>query len=170
MLFIVCSFFFKINVFEKFFQEYHPSVKQIGSRSGLTKCQAWSGSQSACKGYQYDTMNAARKTGKLQFSRDHSYFGHDMRFPTIFDQQRLRPACAYMQSDQSLCKSLEYSMTVKLLTKQHFEFLSLKGGCTGWSESTLVKMPHRWKPHVTAHFSRDFKQYSIANYSFHIVH
>ena len=31
------------------------------------------------------------------------------------------------------------------------EFLSLKGGCTGSSESTLVKMPHYWKSHVAAH-------------------
>ena len=30
-------------------------------------------------------------------------------------------------------------------------FLSLKVGCTGSSESTLVKMPHCWKSHVTAH-------------------
>ena len=45
-----------------------------------------------------------------------------------------------MQSDQSHCKSLEYSMTVKLLTKQHLEFLSLKGGRAGWCESTLVKI------------------------------
>ena len=30
-------------------------------------------------------------------------------------------------------------MTVKLLTDQHLEFLSLKGDCTGSSESTLVK-------------------------------
>ena len=28
-------------------------------------------------------------------------------------------ACAYAQSDQSLSKSLEYSMTVKLLTEHH---------------------------------------------------
>ena len=42
-------------------------------------------------------------------------------------------------------------MSVKLLTEQHFEFLSLKGGYTGWSESTLVKMPHCWKSHVAAH-------------------
>ena len=41
-------------------------------------------------------------------------------------------------------------MTVKLLTEHHLEFLSLKGGCTGSSESTLVKMPHCWKSHVTA--------------------
>ena len=54
-----------------------------------------------------------------------------MGFPTL---QNLRSACAYMQSDQSLCKSLEYSLTVKLLTEQHLEFLSLKGGCTGSSE------------------------------------
>ena len=31
-------------------------------------------------------------------------------------------------------------MIVKLLTEHHLEFLSLKGGCTGLSVSTLVKM------------------------------
>ena len=41
-------------------------------------------------------------------------------------------------------------MSVKLLTEHHLEFLSLKGGCTGSSESTLVKMPHCWKSHVAA--------------------
>ena len=35
-------------------------------------------------------------------------------------------------------------MTVKLLTEHHLEFLSYKGGCTGLSESTFVKMPHCW--------------------------
>ena len=64
------------------------------------------------------------------------------------DQQSLRPACAYAQSGQSLCLSLAYSVSVELLTEQHLEFLSLKGGCTG--SSTLVKMPHCWKSHVTA--------------------
>ena len=54
-------------------------------------------------------------------------------------QQRLRPACAYAQSDQSLYYFLEYSMTLRPLTKYHLEFLSLQGGCTGSSESTLVK-------------------------------
>ena len=42
-------------------------------------------------------------------------------------------------------------MIVKLLTKHHLEFLSLKDGCTGSSESTHVKMSHCWKSHVTAH-------------------
>ena len=41
-------------------------------------------------------------------------------------------------------------MSVKLLTEHHLEFLSLTGGCTGSSESTLVKMPHCWKSHVVA--------------------
>ena len=44
-------------------------------------------------------------------------------------------------------------MIVKLLTEQHLEFLSLKGGCPGLSESTLVKMPHCWKSHVMAQLS-----------------
>ena len=42
-------------------------------------------------------------------------------------------------------------MSAKLLTEQYMEFLSLTGCCTGWSESTLVKMPHCWESHVTAH-------------------
>ena len=41
-------------------------------------------------------------------------------------------------------------MTAKLLTKLHLRFLSLKGGCTGSSESILVEIPQRWKSHVTA--------------------
>ena len=39
-------------------------------------------------------------------------------------------------------------MIVKLLTEHHLEFLSLKGGCRGSSESTLVKMSNCWKSHV----------------------
>ena len=46
-------------------------------------------------------------------------------------------------------------MTVKLLTEYHLEFLSLKGGFTGSSESTHVKMPHCWKSHVAAHLFSD---------------
>ena len=41
-------------------------------------------------------------------------------------------------------------MTVKLLTEHHLEFLSLKGGCRGSSESTLVKMSNCWKSHAVA--------------------
>ena len=75
-----------------------------------------------------------------------------MRFQQcgICDKQSLRSACAYVQSNQSLCLSLEYP-SVKLLTEHHLEFLSLEGGCTGSSESTLVKMPHCWKSHALAH-------------------
>ena len=42
-------------------------------------------------------------------------------------------------------------MTLKLLTEHDLDFLSLKGGCTGSSEFTLVNMPHCWKSHVAAH-------------------
>ena len=118
-------------------------------------------------------MNAARKTGKLQFSGHQSYLSQDMRYPIMWYVQ---PAEAQTSkgSDQpahtrSLIRAYASPLNI-LLTEQYFEFLSLKGGCTGSSESTLVKMPHCWKSHVTAHFSRDFKQYNIANYGFHIVH
>ena len=56
----------------------------------------------------------------------------------MYDQQSLRSACPYEQSDQSL-------------TECHLEFLSLKGGCRGSSKSTHVKMPHCWKSHAMAH-------------------
>ena len=39
-------------------------------------------------------------------------------------------------------------LSVKLLTEQCLELLSLKGDCTGLSEATLVKMPHCCKSHV----------------------
>ena len=42
-------------------------------------------------------------------------------------------------------------MLVKLLTEHHLAFLSLNGGCTGSSVSTLVKMPHCQKSHAVAH-------------------
>ena len=38
-------------------------------------------------------------------------------------------------------------MSVRQLTEHHLELLSLKGDCTGLSESTLVKMSHCWKSH-----------------------
>ena len=41
-------------------------------------------------------------------------------------------------------------MIVKLLTKHHLEFLGVKGGCRGSSESTHVKMSNCWKSHVAA--------------------
>ena len=43
--------------------------------------------------------------------------------------------------------------SIKLLTKHHLEFLSLKGGCTGLFGSTLVKMPHCLKSLVMAQIS-----------------
>ena len=69
----------------------------------------------------------------------------DMIFPTM---SYVRPAKAYTHTDQSLCLSLNYYISVKLLIELNLVFLSLTGGCTGSSESTLVKMAHCWKSHV----------------------
>ena len=38
-------------------------------------------------------------------------------------------------------------MIVRLLTEHQLEFLSLRGGCRGLSDSTHFKMPHCWKSH-----------------------
>ena len=56
-------------------------------------------------------------------------------------------------------------MNVKLHTEHHLEFLSLKGGCTGWSESTLVKMSHCWKSHAAAEIQAGL----FLRYNFHVV-
>ena len=62
------------------------------------------------------------------------------------DQQRLRPACAYAQSDQSLCLSLEYSLTVKLPTEHHLEAAQ---ACL----SLHMSKTHNVGNHVTAQLS-----------------
>ena len=49
-------------------------------------------------------------------------------------------------------------MTVKLLTEQLSEFLSLIGGCIGASESIHVKIPHCWKSHVSAHLCKYYQR------------
>ena len=41
-------------------------------------------------------------------------------------------------------------MSVKLLTEQYLEFLSLNGDCRSSSKSTPVKMSNCWKSHATA--------------------
>ena len=43
-------------------------------------------------------------------------------------------------------------MIVKLLTEHHLKCLSIKEGCRGSSESTLVKMLHCWKSHAMSQF------------------
>ena len=53
-------------------------------------------------------------------------------------------------------------MSVKLLTEHHLEFLNLKEGCRGSSESTLVKMSNCWKSHAAAHLVVcPFSQYQV---------
>ena len=50
--------------------------------------------------------------------------------------------------------TLDYSMSDKLLTEHHLEFLSLIEVCTGSSESILIKMPHCWKSHGSNVFEK----------------
>ena len=49
----------------------------------------------------------------------------------------------------------------KATDRTAFEFLSLKGGCTGSSESTLVKMPYCLKSHVAAQLCDSYSGLSI---------
>ena len=80
----------------------------------------------------------------------------DMRFPTMWYVQPAKPQtslCICAVDSEPLLVA-EYSLSAKLLVKHHLEFLSLNGGCTGSSESALVKMPHCWKSHVAARILR----------------
>ena len=87
----------------------------------------------------------------------------DTRLPTMWFVRaaKAQTSLAYAQSDQSLCLSLEYSLTVQLPTKQNFEFLRLKVSYTGSSESTLDKIPHCWKSHVAAHNHKQTDTYKL---------
>ena len=53
---------FKSNIFKKFFLEYYQSVKQFGSRSGLTFCRSWFGPKLSAKviSIRHKTSNPGR--------------------------------------------------------------------------------------------------------------
>ena len=68
----------------------------------------------------------------------------NMRFPTMWYVRQAKSQIS-LRICAAFASRLNKSMTVKLLTEHHLEFLSLKGGCTGSFESALVKMPHGWK-------------------------
>ena len=67
---------------------------------------------------------------KLELSRD-------IGFPTMWHVRPAKP-----QISLRIRAVLSEPLLVGLLTEHRLEFLSLKGGCTGSSESTLVKMSH----------------------------
>ena len=73
------------------------------------------------------------------------------RFPTMW---YVRPAKAQtsLRIRAVWSELLLVAWIIKLLIEQHLEFLSLKGGCTGSCESSLVTMPHCWESTVTTHF------------------
>ena len=50
-------------------------------------------------------------------------------------------------------------MIVKLLTEHHLEFLSLKGGCTGRSESIHVKMHTLFEITCSGSYAIQFQLY-----------
>ena len=56
-------------------------------------------------------------------------------------------------------------MIVKLLTEHHLEFLSLKGGCRGSYESTLVKMSNCWQSHAAAYLPRIYQVVTPGNHA-----
>ena len=60
-------------------------------------------------------------------------------------------------------------MSVTQLAENNLEFISLKGGCTGSSESTHVNIPHCWKSHVAAHMLLSVQCNAVVHVAFHAI-
>ena len=72
----------------------------------------------------------------LIYFASYMILNRDMRFPTMWYVQLAKPQIS-LQSGQSLFKSLEYSMTVKLLTEQarlnlHLSKCDILGNHMSW--------------------------------------
>ena len=82
---------------------------------------------------------------------------HEMRFLTMWYVQLAKPQISLRI--HSLIRAFASHLnilSVKLLTEQHLEFLSLKEDCTGWSESIHGKIPHCWESHVASYIMFTF--------------
>ena len=106
--------------------------------------------------YHPTRYNIVRTTHLCYFRSYTLQLSHDIRFPTMWYVQ---PAKA--QTSLRICTVWSEPLLVAWIffySKSTYwtlilEFLSLKGGCTGSSESTDVKMPHCGKSHVLAQLS-----------------
>ena len=80
-----------------------------------------------------------------------------MRFPTMWYVCTEKPQISLRM--RAVCSlpllSLEYSMSVKLLTEHHLEFLSLKGGCT-CQNATLLDITCHGSYMFSFHMTRIF--------------
>ena len=86
---------------------------------------------------------------KLTAKRDMS---RGMRFPTMWYVRPTKPQISLRKRavwSEPLLVAWVF-LIVKLLTEHSLEFLSLKRGCRGSPESTLVKMSNWWKSHALA--------------------
>ena len=76
--------------------------------------------------------------------RDHTSFCHELSNNVVCATSIAsdQPAQTRSLIRAFASQSLEHSMIVKLLTEHHLEFLSLKGGCRGSSESAHMSKCH----------------------------
>ena len=78
---------------------------------------------------------------------------HDISNNVVCLTSKASDQPAHMRSlIRAIAGLFDYSMIVKLLIEHYLQFLSLKGGCRGSSESTVVKMSNCWKSHPVAQF------------------
>ena len=87
------------------------------------------------------TLAEAKSYDKMRFEPRHE-ISNNVVCATSKGSDQPAHTCSLISA---LASRLNISKTVKLLTAQHLEFLSLKGGCTG--------SPYCWKSHVVANFN-----------------
>ena len=97
----------------------------------------------------------------VKINTDITGMGLDIRKPVsgVYEQQRCRPACAYLQSDQHLCYSLIGKYHIKSCKEQNFNVLASLCSWTDWLEYDLVLNPRRQVflqrgPHDSAYFCK----------------
>ena len=93
--------FFKMNFFQKFFQEHHhdQSVKQLWSRSALTFCLSWSGSKRFAKVISRRQGNGYHFTGVQLTCEARFFFNHQLAYILcVCKKQILCWYCANVQA------------------------------------------------------------------------
>ena len=88
---------------------------------------------------------------------------HEISNNVVFSTSKVSDQPAHTRS---LIRAFASRLNI-LLAEHHLEFLSLKGCCTGLSESVLVKIPHCWKSHVVTQLG--FRWPNIECWFFEIV-
>ena len=148
--------FFKINFFQKFFQEHYQSVKLFGSRSGPTFCRSWSGSKLFAKFYsrqqKFRLINSFRNTIRVSNCLDPDQDRHSVGLD-------LGPNCL-----QSLSTDNKISQAMKELRSSKYHLYAV---CR--SLETKYAILYAWGAWVIAEYNTFLSVWHYFMYRFPVV-